>query len=233
MALPADRPAGRAPHCGRGGQPDARRSRRSRRLTPRRAAARYGSTSAGPTCSRGRSSTAPRPTSSSAPTRRRWTSRRRPARSLPGSRVDLVGNQLAVVAAAGACRVRAPRVRARPGGDPAHRDRRSGGGAGRRLRAAVPRAKGLWQAYEPRIVPTTNVRAALTAVETGERRCRDRLRDRSARRGSPRRARVRRAGGRRAPRIVYPRRAIVADVARSQAEAARGFSQFLRRSGRA
>ncbi len=27
--------------------------------------------------------------------------------------------------------------------------------------------RGLWTAYEPRIVPTTNVRAALAAVETG------------------------------------------------------------------
>ena len=47
-------------------------------------------------------------------------------------------------------------------------DRRSGGvPAGVYARRYLEKAKGLWAAYEPRIVPTTNVRAALAAVETG------------------------------------------------------------------
>ena len=46
-------------------------------------------------------------------------------------------------------------------GDPA-------GGAGRRLREAVPaRQEGLWTRVEPRVVPSGSVRAALAAVESG------------------------------------------------------------------
>ena len=84
-----------------------------------------------------------------------------------GSRVDVVSNQLVVASlAARADVVRATFAKAPPDiqrlaiGDP----------------AAVPagvyarrylEAKGLWNAYEPRIVPTANVRAALIAVENG------------------------------------------------------------------
>ena len=86
---------------------------------------------------------------------------------VPGSRVAVVENQLAVVAAAD----RADFVRREFARAPAEIRRLAIGDP-----AAVPagvyarrylEAKGLWQAYEPRIVPTTNVRAALAAVETG------------------------------------------------------------------
>ncbi|HEY7498253.1 MAG TPA: molybdate ABC transporter substrate-binding protein [Vicinamibacterales bacterium] len=84
-----------------------------------------------------------------------------------GSRVDLVGNQLAVVASP----ERASRVRDRFANAPAEIRRLAIGDP-----AAVPagvyarrylEAQGLWKAYEPRVVPTANVRAALVAVETG------------------------------------------------------------------
>ena len=84
-----------------------------------------------------------------------------------GSRVDVVSNQLVVASlAARADVVRTTFPKAPPDiqrlaiGDP----------------AAVPagvyarrylEAKGLWKAYESRIVPTANVRAALVAVENG------------------------------------------------------------------
>jgi molybdate transport system substrate-binding protein len=84
-----------------------------------------------------------------------------------GSRVPLVVNQLAVVAAPDrAAFIRdnfnraPPEIRRLAMGDP----------------AAVPAGvygrqylemKGLWKAYESRIVPTANVRAALVAVESG------------------------------------------------------------------
>ena len=84
-----------------------------------------------------------------------------------GSRVDIVSNQLVVASlAARADAVRTTFVKAPPEiarlafGDP----------------AAVPagvyarrylEAKGLWKAYESRVVPTANVRAALVAVENG------------------------------------------------------------------
>ena len=86
---------------------------------------------------------------------------------LAASRVELVGNQLAVAAVPEKAELvrrefaRAPaEIRRLAIGDP----------------AAVPAGvyakryleqKNLWSLYESRIVPTTNVRAALTAVETG------------------------------------------------------------------
>ena len=84
-----------------------------------------------------------------------------------GSRVSLVSNQLAVVAAADrADFVRKNFTRAPP--------------EIRRLAVGEPTAvpagvyarqylekQGLWKAYESRVVPTTSVRAALAAVETG------------------------------------------------------------------
>jgi molybdate transport system substrate-binding protein len=91
----------------------------------------------------------------------------RAAALVPGSRVVVVENQLAVVTTPERVEfvrrefARAPAAIRRVAiGDP----------------AAVPagvyarrylESKGLWSAYEPRVVPTTNVRAALTAVETG------------------------------------------------------------------
>jgi molybdate transport system substrate-binding protein len=86
---------------------------------------------------------------------------------LAGSRLDLVANQLAIVATP-------ERV------DFVRREFARATGELRRVAigdpAAVPAGvyarryleqRGLWTAYEARIVPTTNVRAALTAVETG------------------------------------------------------------------
>ncbi len=86
---------------------------------------------------------------------------------LPGSRVDIVGNQLAVVAMPDRVDfVRQDFARAPAGirrlaiGDPAAVP------AGVYARRYLEQ-RGLWTAYEPRLVPTTNVRAALAAVETG------------------------------------------------------------------
>jgi molybdate transport system substrate-binding protein len=83
------------------------------------------------------------------------------------SRVDVVANQLVVAAPA----TRAEFVRARFAMAPSEIRRLAIGDP-----AAVPagvyarqylEAKGLWKTYEPRIVPTANVRAALVAVENG------------------------------------------------------------------
>ncbi len=86
---------------------------------------------------------------------------------VPGSRLDVVSNQLVVAAPAGRAEFVAarfadapPEIRRLALGDP----------------AAVPagvyarqylEARGLWKAYESRIVPAGNVRAALVAVENG------------------------------------------------------------------
>jgi molybdate transport system substrate-binding protein len=84
-----------------------------------------------------------------------------------GSRIGLVGNQLAIVAAVDrAAFVRDNFTRAAPGirrlalGDPAAVP------AGVYARQYLEK-QGLWKAYESRVVPTTSVRAALAAVETG------------------------------------------------------------------
>jgi molybdate transport system substrate-binding protein len=85
----------------------------------------------------------------------------------PASRVALVGNRLAVVAAADRLEI----VRSKFAEAPAAIRRLAIGDP-----AAVPSGKyaraylemcGLWVAYEARIVPTSNVRAALAAVENG------------------------------------------------------------------
>jgi molybdate transport system substrate-binding protein len=85
----------------------------------------------------------------------------------PGTRVDLLSNQLAVVAPPDrAAFVREQFANAPPAikrlalGDPAAVP------AGVYARQYLEK-RGLWKAYEPRVVPTTNVRAALTAVDTG------------------------------------------------------------------
>lgn len=84
-----------------------------------------------------------------------------------GTRVDLLSNRLAVVALPErAALVReqfaraAPEIRRLAIGDPAAVP------AGVYARQYLEKL-GLWKAYESRVVPTTNVRAALTAVETG------------------------------------------------------------------
>jgi molybdate transport system substrate-binding protein len=85
----------------------------------------------------------------------------------PGSRVNLVANQLAVVADTDrAAFVRehfsraAPEIKRLALGDPAAVP------AGVYARQYLER-QGLWKAYEPRVVPMSSVRAALAAVETG------------------------------------------------------------------
>jgi molybdate transport system substrate-binding protein len=87
--------------------------------------------------------------------------------AVPGTRFNLVGNQLAVVTLPDrAAFVREHFVRAPPEirrlamGEPAAVP------AGAYARQYLE-ARGLWKAYERRVVPTTNVRAALVAVETG------------------------------------------------------------------
>jgi molybdate transport system substrate-binding protein len=86
---------------------------------------------------------------------------------LAGSRFDLVANQLAIVATPERVDfvrrefARAPgEIRRVAIGDPAAVP------AGVYARRYLEQ-RGLWTAYEARIVPTTNVRAALAAVETG------------------------------------------------------------------
>ena len=125
-----------------GHQPDRRARPMSRRRTVPPAAGRCASTSPGRTSSRGRSSTARRWTSSSARTRSRWTSLQKAGQIVAGSRVDLVSNQLAVVASAGSRGVRARALRAGAAGDSPARDWRSRSSAGRRLRAPVSRVRG-------------------------------------------------------------------------------------------
>lgn len=84
-----------------------------------------------------------------------------------GSRVDLLGNQLAIVASTEAAAVVRSRFREAPPeirrlalADPAAVP--AGVYARRYLEMA-----GLWRLYESRVVPTANVRAALAAVERG------------------------------------------------------------------
>ena len=91
----------------------------------------------------------------------------RAGKIVQSSRVELLGNQLAVVATPErAALVReqfgraAPEIRRLAIGDPAAVP------AGVYARQFLAK-QGLWTAYEPRVVPSANVRAALTAVETG------------------------------------------------------------------
>jgi molybdate transport system substrate-binding protein len=85
----------------------------------------------------------------------------------PGSRVEIVRNQLAVMAAPD----RVDLVRDRFAQAPAEIRRVAIGDpvavpAGVYARQYLER-RGIWKAYEPRVVPAANVRAALVAVETG------------------------------------------------------------------
>ena len=86
---------------------------------------------------------------------------------VPGSRVALVENQLAIVTTPERAEIvrqdfakAPPTIRRLAIGDPAAVP------AGVYARRYLEK-RGLWAPYESRIVPTTNVRAALTAVETG------------------------------------------------------------------
>jgi len=142
---------------------------------------------------------------------------------LAGSRVDLVENQLAIVATPDRVDfVRQEFGRAAAGirrlaiGDPAAVP------AGVYARQYLER-RGLWSAYEPRIVPTTNVRAALAAVETGSVDAAIvYLTDLAAARTAVLAFAVPAKDG---PRIVYP--GAVLSAARNQTEARR-FLTFLR-----
>jgi molybdate transport system substrate-binding protein len=143
---------------------------------------------------------------------------------LAGSRVDLVANQLAIVATPDRLELvrrefaRAPAdIRRLAIGDPAAVP------AGVYARRYLEQ-RGLWAAYEPRVVPTTNVRAALTAVETGSVDAAIvYLTDLAAARTAVLAFTVPTAEG---PRIVYP--AAILASARHQAEAKK-FLAFLRR----
>jgi molybdate transport system substrate-binding protein len=142
---------------------------------------------------------------------------------LAGSRVDLVENQLAVVATPDRVDfVRQEFARAPAGirrlamGDPAAVP------AGVYARRYLEQ-QGLWTAYEPRVVPTTNVRAALAAVETGSVDAAIvYLTDLAAARTAVLAFVVPAGQG---PRIVYP--GAVLASSRNQAEAKR-FLAFLR-----
>lgn len=86
---------------------------------------------------------------------------------LPGTRVNLVGNRLAVITTRArpvtlkdAAGLSAPAVRRIAIGDPA------GVPAGVYARQYLEKL-GLWQALQPKFVPVANVRAALAAVEHG------------------------------------------------------------------
>lgn len=147
---------------------------------------------------------------------------------LAGTRVDLVANQLAIVALPD----RVDFVRREFAGAPANVRRVAVGDP-----AAVPagvyarrylEARGLWAAYQSRIVPTTNVRAALAAVETGSVDAAIvYVTDLAAARTAVLAFAVTAAEG---PRIVYPGAVLAAS--RQQAEA-RKFLAFLRQSAAA
>jgi molybdate transport system substrate-binding protein len=142
---------------------------------------------------------------------------------LAGSRVDLVENQLAIVTTPDrADFVRQEFARAPAGirrlaiGDPAAVP------AGVYARRFLEQ-HGLWSAYEPRIVPTTNVRAALAAVETGSVDAAIvYVTDLAAARTAVLAFAVAAKDG---PRIIYP--AAILAASRNQAEARR-FLAFLR-----
>ena len=142
---------------------------------------------------------------------------------LAGSRVDLIANQLAIVATP----ERVDFVRREFAQAPAEIRRVAIGDP-----AAVPAGvyarrylerRGLWTAYASRIVPTTNVRAALAAVETGSVDAAIvYVTDLAAARSAVLAFAVPAPEG---PRIVYPGAVLAAS--RSQSEAKR-FLAFLR-----
>ncbi len=140
----------------------------------------------------------------------------------PASRVNLLQNRLAVMTRAGLARLKdargltAPAIRRIAIGDP----------------AAVPagiyarqflQAAGVWDALQPKLVPVGNVRAALTAVQTGSVDAAIVYESDAETARSATTAFV--VAGPTAPRIVYP--AAVVAASRNRAAAER-FLSYLR-----
>ncbi len=143
---------------------------------------------------------------------------------LPGSRADLVENQLAVVTTPDrADFVRREFARA-PAEHPPTGDWRSRGRAGRRLRAAVSRATRALGCLRTADRADDQRQGGARGGRDRQRRRGDRLRHRPCRRPHGRPG-VRGADGKDGPRIVYP--AAVLAASRNQAEAKR-FLAFLR-----
>jgi molybdate transport system substrate-binding protein len=144
---------------------------------------------------------------------------------VPGTRVPLVGNQLVVVVEEGRSDVASiqdlasARIRRIAIGDP------EAVPAGLYARLYLERI-GLWAQLAPRVVPSSNVRAALVAVQNGAADAAI-VYATDARIASGVRVAVS-IGGRYAPRIVYP--AAVVKASRQPAEAAR-FLAFLQTAG--
>jgi len=140
----------------------------------------------------------------------------------PASRVDLVGNRLAIMTRAGLAPVSDPHALARPEirriavGDPAAVP--AGVYARKFLQAA-----GLWERLQPKTVPVSNVRAALAAVENGSVDAAIVYEsDTIVATGAVATAIV---SGPAAPRIVYPAAIVTGSRNRAQAER---FLSFLR-----
>ncbi len=175
------------------------------------------------TCSRARSSTARQRMSSSAPTKRRWTSSRRPAPCSPArgstwSRINWRSSRLLSASTSCGESLRGPRPRFGASRSATLRPCRRECTPG-----AISSGVGCGPAYASRIVPTTNVRAALTAVETGSVDAAIvYVTDLAAARTAVLAFAVPAAEG---PRIVYPGAVLAAS--RQQAEARR-FLAFLR-----
>ena len=144
----------------------------------------------------------------------------------PGSRVDLLGNRLAVIARGGAASapirrledLLRPEVKRIALGDP------SAVPAGVYAREYL-KAAGVWAPLESKVVPVANVRAALTVVENGSADAAIVYETDAALSTGATTAFI--VSGPHAPRIIYP----AAMVVRSrQPEAARRFLSFLRGS---
>jgi molybdate transport system substrate-binding protein len=145
----------------------------------------------------------------------------------PSSRVDLLGNRLAVIARSGAASATPirrledllrPEVKRIALGDP------SAVPAGVYAREYL-KAAGVWAPLESKVVPVANVRAALTVVENGSADAAIVYATDAALSTSATTAFI--VSGPHAPRIIYP----AAMVARSrQPAAARKFLSFLRGS---
>jgi molybdate transport system substrate-binding protein len=139
-----------------------------------------------------------------------------------GSRIDLLGNRLAVIALpqrgvfADARALLDPGIRRIAIGDPAAVP--AGVYARRYLESA-----GLWEALQPKLIPVANVRAALAAVDNGSADAAFAYVTDAAAAKAAQVALV--ISDPRAPRVVYP--AAIVSASRNRAEAAR-FLAFLR-----
>jgi molybdate transport system substrate-binding protein len=138
------------------------------------------------------------------------------------TRVDLVTNRLAVMVRAGATGIRTVQDLLRPGvrrvaiGDPAAVP---AGVYARRYLEAV----GLWEAMQPRLVPVSNVRAAVTAVQNGSADAAMVYESDAAVGGSAVSILV--IEGPAAPRVVYPAAIVAASRHREQASRFLAFLQ--------